>query len=127
MIRRPTCATRTGTRVPYTTLFRSASAQRVAARDVALVHLQHVLQVGLQGAVGNPAEGFAQTAHHPALPAVHQGKAVGRRVEGDDLVVEGAGRPARGAAGAGERKTVVWGRSVSVRVDLGGSRSSKKQ
>src|SRR3546814_20617822 len=39
----------------------------------------------------------------------------------------GRGRGARGSIPEGDRKSVVWGKSVSVRVDLGGRGSINKK
>src|SRR3546814_16805735 len=102
MIRRPPRATRTDTLFPYTTLFRSRSGPPRS-------HLErHIADIG---AVQADPDALAQVS---------------------DLVLSYAGVGAACAdigtehhvphgKGKGDRKSVVEGKSVSVRVDLGGS------
>src|SRR3546814_15543210 len=55
----------------------------------------------------------------------------GKRIGNRKPAVVRAGKPAKGALGVGkpdrDRKSVVRGKRVSVRVDLGGRRSIKKK
>src|SRR3546814_13925063 len=110
MIRRPPRSTRTDTLFPYTTLFRSG-----------------VFRAGLR--------------RQDAPPGVHEVLGGHRRAIGPDMVaqLEGIGLailadgPALGCAGdrltilaVGDRKSVELGKSVSVRVDLGGRRRINK-
>src|SRR3546814_19639143 len=60
---------------------------------------------------------FAHLALEPALDRVVE--ALPRHAVGEVVL---AGEPF-----VGDRKSVVWGKSVSVRVDLGGRRSIKKK
>src|SRR3546814_11800842 len=123
MIRLPPISTRTDTLFPYTTLFRSeirpllparrlwvdgrcsgASGRRLCAR----LHGGHcdwwLLRVAVQSLEEPPAQG----RWHRYEPV-------------------GADRADR-LNGAGlDRKSVVWGKSVSVRVDLGWRRINKKK
>src|SRR3546814_13814603 len=124
MIRRPPMSTRTDTLFPYTTLFRSPRPSR---RRRGLLH---------------PDPGHHGTAPGGTDPRGHErvAGAPGARADGDPVPVErrpvGGGREAAahhaGTAGGegrgrtGERKSVVEGKSVAVRVELGGSRSLKK-
>src|SRR3546814_16950820 len=122
MIRLPPRSTRTDTLFPYTTLFRS---RRI---DLDVV-------VAVAGAHG---ELLAPRQRHVVLLAVDVEAQLAVLALGDlDLVVAVAGlehelvgkhRVLAGArVGFGERKSVVSGKSVSVRVDRGGRRISKKK
>src|SRR3546814_15754048 len=110
MIRRPPRSTRTDTLFPYTTLFRSDAETGVA--DAFGEHRQHHQSGDDEGAIGNVAD-----LGHPAAD---------RRAE-DDEIERGGDHRHQQAGPEGERKSVVWGKSVSVRVDLGGSRIIKKK
>src|SRR3546814_20809892 len=106
MIRRPPRSTRTVTRFPYATLFRSRPRRRRRAqRHRAQGTRGEALQAGLDGTAQRLlVEGSRQCdLHRPLLAAQHQ-------VEPH-----------------ADRKSVVSGKSVSVRVDLGGRRLSKKK
>src|SRR3546814_15051271 len=92
MIRRPPRSTRTDTLFPYTTRFRSA-ADRSAPMAVA--------------------------AHSTAGCAARRGRSARPRPQ---RRARPAGPAARVRAAPGDRKSVVQGKSVSVRVDLGGRR-----
>src|SRR3546814_18151557 len=108
MIRRPPRSTRTDTLFPYTTLFRSELPQ-AGARHVA----GHPRAAGQ--ARGPPAQ-HAYVAFHS-----QRGKAPSHRAR-DDGHLRAACRAHRQ-----DRKSVVKGKSVSVRVDLGGSTIIKKK
>src|SRR3546814_13161241 len=116
MIRQPPRATRTDTLFPYTTLFRSQQTpiarrvveRRALARDAlrsADLHPEarvlHELEQETEGLLLDPGAGV------DAPPVI------------DD---QGPGQPAQE-----DRKSVVEGKSVSVRVDLGGRRYIKKK
>src|SRR3546814_6063555 len=104
MIRRPPRSTRTDTLVPYTTLFRSAGAQRDAGRDRR--RADRVLCTVLDIAPGQPPAGALR--HHPARlqrGADHQRR--DRTAAGDPHRLRGAGGddpevrdPAAAVAGA---------------------------
>src|SRR3546814_19338837 len=102
MIRRPPRSTLTDTLFPYTTLFRSAGQAGDHDQPVARQVEVDVLQVVGTG----PAD----------ADGVHRHRGWGPWKRGRRLA-EGA-RPHRGASR--DRKSVVYGQSVSVRVDLGG-------
>src|SRR3546814_12972154 len=119
MIRRPPRSTRTDTLFPYTTLFRSPrrAADRARGeprRDRRLYQAQHHREPELlDRADGRRAE---------AAPRRRQDQAR-RRL---DLSI-GVGRGQVGHGRAVDRKSAVSGKSVSVRVGLGGRRVVKKK
>src|SRR3546814_12355965 len=120
MIRRPPRSTRTDTLFPYTTLFRSRPLQGGARR------LQR-----------HPAEGARRPFRRSlrrAAPCACPHRSVGlcaRRAT--DARGDPPGGISRHPPGAGlsglsrDRKSVVSGKGVSVRVDLGGRRTIKKK
>src|SRR3546814_18370846 len=117
MIRRPPGSTRTDTLFPYTTLFRSRRPRpdRLGRRICGK----------LSGRFPRPF----QCGRVDRLWAAGSGLYPGDRREW--LLPHGlhsllSRRRAPGAR-PGDRKSVVEGKSVSVRVDLGGSRSIKKK
>src|SRR3546814_14287060 len=101
MIRRPPRSTRTDTLFPYTTLFRSSGGSRGGR-----------LRLGGGGSSGGSGPGGRAFVH------IGQQRADLDRVAflGDDVAQQ-----------AGDRKSVVEGKSVSVRGDLGGRRINKKK
>src|SRR3546814_13884263 len=118
MIRRPPRSTRTDTLFPYTTLFRS--------------------DLGVGGNEARPQRGEVEVAEgqrriDPQQP--HRFAAAGRclrfqllhrRDQLERPVVEGLAIVAERQSPR-DRKSVVEGKSVSVRLDLGGRRSIKKK
>src|SRR3546814_17562142 len=112
MIRRPPRSTRTDTLVPYTTLFRSTRRHRYrndGAEPVA------------RPAVPGPAfDGRRRLPYR----AVSQGRLCRAQPEAAARIADrGQAVPLR----ALDRKSVVSGKSVSVRVDLGGRGIIKKK
>src|SRR3546814_11321091 len=108
MIRRPPRSTRTDTLCPYTTLFR---ARRARIRRVPAARSDAVEST--PGAVAAaPPDGFREPRRIPADSVVH-----GRRQSRSAALPEPCA----------DRKSVVEGKSVSVRVDLGGRRRNKKK
>src|SRR3546814_17799112 len=113
MIRRPPRSTRTVTLFPYTTLFRSKTKSRRRLRVPAS-------WISCCGARGAPAQGPA--------PASVQALALGDVARGAArLALHGGGGLALALLGRllvvlADRQSVVSGKSVSVRVDLGGRR-----
>src|SRR3546814_19026025 len=105
MIRRPPRSTRTDTLFPYTTLFRSAAAG--GAAPAGHVRMRHGLR-------NTCRSGFSRGLLTWPLPLRRQGEA-------------GRGCPRFGMTQKADRKSVVWGKSVSVRVDLDGRRIIKKK
>src|SRR3546814_14393309 len=112
MIRRPPRSTRTDTLFPYTTLFRSGDLLRKAQLVVPLAALAnhrrlvaHLLAPGDRHRAGAEA---ALLGRRRAPRHQQQRNVLAGRVDGD-------------------RKHVVEGQSVSVRVDLGGRRTIKKK
>src|SRR3546814_20999132 len=120
MIRRPPRSTRTDTLFPYTTLFRSEEpAAPEPDGGVGLIgrRLDDVpgrIDVPRTGEMA--AMGFARENDGFEL-GVGQG-AVGDQPGRQDRTIRWSGR---------DRKSVVWGKSVYVSVDLGGRRSMKKK
>src|SRR3546814_18918212 len=116
MIRRPPRSTRTDTHFPYTTLFRSAGGgvARVGEDLVARLLLARVqLHEGAARHVDFAAH-LQQLGPALALQLLRQ---VGDGAHVGSAVLAG---------GAVDRKSVVWGKSGSVRVDLGGRRIINK-
>src|SRR3546814_18668729 len=122
MIRRPPISTRTDTLFPYTTLFRSGGrpphpirSTKATVRDPESFPL--VIPQPVPGrfrrvrGAGGLRDLLAVPVEPAAVPAVHLP----------------AHRLRRARAGAADRKRVVSGKSVSVRVDLGGRRIIKKK
>src|SRR3546814_12713979 len=119
MIRRPPRSTRTYTLFPYTTLFRSSQ-------------IYHLYSAGHRYVTNNDAAGDDDLERflnaHPdirffevlftAMSGVPRGKRL-RRHEMRNVFDYGRFLP--------DRKSVVEGKSVSVRVDLGGRRIIKKK
>src|SRR3546814_17514600 len=82
MIRRPPRSTRTGTRCPYTTLFRSSSDQQiVAAASIELVTGQHI--VAASDAVGIVGTDHGFEAEQPVALGLSAMIDIGRQVHGD--------------------------------------------
>src|SRR3546814_20008503 len=125
MIRRPPRSTRTDTLFPYTTLFRSPKGK---PSDVALTV---VVSPGRRLATSTPNAGG------PFMPIIWRGSALAGAPSADRGATTTIRRPVTGAltpvfgnvtekltwAAAGtpvDRKSVVEGRSVAVRVSLGG-------
>src|SRR3546814_11471821 len=106
MIRRPPRSTRTDTLFPYTTLFRGDDA------GAACLGPRRILRLRGAGA-GLPA----MECHRHALDAGRTG-----RVPGPLSTRAGT----YGGAPGPDRKSVVSGKRVSVRVDLGGQRIIKQ-
>src|SRR3546814_17112274 len=105
MIRRPPRSTRTDTLFPYTTLFRSGGSGREVS-DTSRCQTVPAAEYRLQRAAGGDRE-----RHREGL-SVDPHLRSARRVRG---------RRRR------DRKSVVSGKRVSVRVDLGGRRIIKKK
>src|SRR3546814_16629794 len=120
MILRPPRSTRTDTLFPYTTLFLSTESGRGAHRPRRHAALPRA---------GRP--GDRRSRPLPRRPA--RGKAdrpggAGAPGALSDPQGDRGGGPRRARARAcPDRKSVVEGKSVSVRVDLGGSRDNQKK
>src|SRR3546814_16461881 len=130
MIRRPPRSTRTDTLFTYTTLFRSAELGRLHALapeagnapgvDEFARPLRHVGDLGVVlGDVDHLGAGLLHELR-PAFPAGGLGR-VDADMAGDleqRLLDELADQAGIGAGGDyGDRKSVVWGKSVAVRED----------
>src|SRR3546814_17545807 len=104
MIRRPPRSTRTDTLFPYPTLFRSSTAARLK----------------LKGIDGGPHKRWSMWFNSTQRAEPYQPLTCPSRAR-ETGSFGSAGR------NTGDRKSVVLGRSVSVRVDLGGRRIIKKK
>src|SRR3546814_14896108 len=112
MIRRPPRSTRTDTLFPYTTLFRSTLQGNLAYSAFSRMLDVSNLDLAVQGTVRQNKLG---------LPAI---KNLNASVAIPELKVDRSRSEFRVQK---DRKSVVEGKSVSVRVDLGGRRIIKKQ
>src|SRR3546814_11631811 len=114
MIRRPPRSTRTDTLFPYTTLFRSQRDTTERQRRDAACQCQR-----------NAGEDDRRVAHRPEQHE-QQPEDQQEHKRNDDLEARGGGLQLLKCA-AIDRKSVVEGKSVSVRVDLGGGRTIKQK
>src|SRR3546814_19607845 len=119
MIRRPPISTRTDTLFPYTTLFRSGPRparlpRPPTDRGVAFLRARPPALPGLRQ-VGRPDAGSGR--RRGAAPRVRGQDAALARPDPSGVVDS----PRRE-----DRQSVVKGKRVSVRVDLGGGRTIKK-
>src|SRR3546814_20727069 len=117
MIRRPPRSTRTDTLFPYTTLFRSTANDNFghAAGDAVLVAMSERIKATLR------KQDFAARVGGDEFVVIVD--PVEARREADELadrIRHSMGEPI-------DRKSVVEGKRVSVRVDLGGRRIIKKK
>src|SRR3546814_16930059 len=119
MILRPPRSTRTDTLFPYTTLFRSGIYRCI---EFAELDIDDGFQCETQSI-------YLTAARHPS-PAIERGFLLGNRMELLNRVVKQIGKAftADLTEGAEEdRKRVVEGKSVAVRVDHGGWSINKKK
>src|SRR3546814_16987101 len=134
MILRPPRSTRTDTLFPYTTLFRSPRRGRLdpargAAPRIAHPHIDRLGAARLAAEIdmGDIAR------QRESLPADRDAEIVGDRCDADRARRRHRARvaliaAARDALAHGpDRKSAVEGKSVSVRVDLGGRRTNQKK
>src|SRR3546814_20038190 len=130
MIRRPPGSTRTDTLFPYTTLFRSLAAHiggvaRLQRRRVE-GEVQH-----RQAEVDGDVDRYARTLGRNALG--RQRDPFGEAQPGKRRMAVRRGAMIKPAPCAPEqpsekdRKSAVWGKSVSVRVNLGGRHHLKQK
>src|SRR3546814_18269024 len=112
MIRRPPRSTRTDTLFPYTTLFRTVLPHRFRCR--------YPQRPGCSGYTGCRQKGYFRTRQRN----LRTGRSGTRRQVVAQL---DAGRLLLHFVPGRDRKSVVEGKSVSVRVDLGGGRIFKKK
>src|SRR3546814_15426883 len=111
MIRRPPRSTRTDTRFPYTTLFRSRHPRGGGDPWIPGRRQEFAAEAASTGSPGNLR-----------ILRASVGKQVGFR-RADEVVLAQAAH----VVGGIDRKSVVEGKSVSVRVDLGCRRIIKKK
>src|SRR3546814_11680982 len=124
MIRRPPRSTRTDTLFPYTTLFRSPNDLKARLNGVKQVHV-----------TSDRGTGFwkAWLALEPRRPLdariVRAAKTIDRLIEEGPVRLADAARESDLSLGRfrQDRKSVVSGKGVSVGVDLGGRRVTKKK
>src|SRR3546814_17811406 len=113
MIRRPTRSTRQDTLFPYTTLVR-CHLERGGVLEPQMVEVGADPHLGRQVEVGARADEDGARIVEIRLPLLL------RRAQRIEDAVAAVDRP------RADRKSVVSGKSVSVRVDLGGRRIIKK-
>src|SRR3546814_17737607 len=113
MIRRPPRSTRTDTLFPYTTLFRSSLGRALGGGRQGRRHRSRYLLIGF-----SPHEACPPRIMRARFLQDDRGSRVRRRDRAPSARTRGAGE---------DRKSVVKGKSVSVRVDLGGRRIIKKK
>src|SRR3546814_16592912 len=124
MQRRPPRSTRTDTLFPYTALFRSL---------VTLWQRDLYLDVGWRvnnglGVLNTPAPPLQRNQYRFFLPTVAFAGTSSEWINDDrKLLLQGAFGRAGLYTGTRDRKRVESGKSVSVRVDLGGRRIIKKK
>src|SRR3546814_17752408 len=119
MIRRPPRATRTDTLFPYTTLFRSETEAAAMRRDLAMVE-SYATQDDLRRAYGERITLVEESLKTSRLGLVNLRQSLLSLLrQAADLELQS--KPVQ------DRKSVVEGKRVSVRVDLGGRRIIKKQ
>src|SRR3546814_14947552 len=123
MRRRPPRSTRTDTRFPYTTLFRSvlSSAWPIWSDPVTLGGGLTIVKGCASGRSGRNSPLLSQCGYQRASMAE------GSKVFGNSLVMTRRFNGCATEVKCGYRKIVVEGQSVSVRVDLGGGRILKKK
>src|SRR3546814_20559983 len=123
MIRQPPRSTRPDTLCPYTTLFRSEIT------GIDLVHEQ--LRVAAGETLGYGQEAVKSQGHAIEFRIYAEDAARGYTPTTGPILVlhppEGDGVRWDSGVLQGDRKSVVSGKSVSVRVDLGGRRIIKKK
>src|SRR3546814_21110631 len=129
MIRRPPRSTRTDTLFPYTTLFRSWRRSRARCARGCCTERRRTDRFALVGA--------ASAASLSSLPCEGRGRSQSKSSRLKPLLqgLVGAGEPLGrhapqcfvGGRVFGDRKSGVWGKSVSERVDLGGRRFIKQK
>src|SRR3546814_18285864 len=123
MIRRPPRSTRTDTLFPYTTLFRSWPAPAGKAEQVRYDSRCNENNEMLRGVPEmKPSLLIPRLLRTSALGASFAAAAL----DAPAFPQDPAARPPATAA-PHDRKSVGWGKSVSVRVELGGRRSVKIQ
>src|SRR3546814_19714770 len=129
MIRRPPRSTRTDTLFPYTTLFRSTRAkapleqQQVIARRVARTQETPIRHHQRRGEILDQ-----MPLEQPRRRRLGEFRPRDQRIDlALRLDLRQRRRRLKGARGGADRKSVVSGKGVSVRVDPGGRRFSKKK
>src|SRR3546814_16827380 len=121
MIRRPPRSTRTDTLFPYTTLFRSDADRNGRPADRA-VDRKHRLLAGRL-----PLKSFrARCRRDQSRDEIAGGRGKEPRAHDERSHVR-RGQPVHCGKADGDRKSVVSGTRVSVRVDLGGRSIIKKK
>src|SRR3546814_20001308 len=113
MIRRPPRSTRTDTLFPYTTLFRSPDERLLTIEDTRELVVEHRNVVHM--VYSNERQGLAKVGPKQLLESA-------LRMRPDRILLQ----ELRDGTAFLDRKRVVSGKSVSVRVDLGGRRLIKQ-
>src|SRR3546814_19999231 len=117
MLRRPPSSTRTDTRCPYTTLFRSGGIDR--RHDGAGRGVGRLAGMDDAGGEGRPVAGSRGIGH--GVYRILRRRWLSRSIR----VMRPMKVPPRNTMA--DRKSGVWGKGVSERVELGGRRIIKKK
>src|SRR3546814_14844051 len=120
MRRRPPRATRTDTLFPYTTLFRSAVHARMQANGLGEAAARPLVERGVRAVQDDGGAAGFEWSSAPRLTLPTMVRMTAAQVRN---LVAGIECPTR----AIDRQSAVEGKSVSVRVDLGGGRPIKKK
>src|SRR3546814_13335972 len=122
MIRRPPRSTRTDTLFPYTTLFRSADTHdaRPNNDDGVIFAHGHITEGDTPGSDQEPFWAASEGCRGTSKRSSRRRRAAGRRLSCGWN--RGRSRKKPVSASPSDRKSVVKGKRVSVRIDLGGSR-----
>src|SRR3546814_15672653 len=126
MIRQPPRSTRTDTLFPYTTLFRSRGPQAIEGGGdrQAVVLARRALAAGLDSEEARHAvsdrDDVDRVVDHDEAGGAQAASNRGQALPAERDVEEVGGAGGVGGAGEKERKSVVEGKRVSVRVELGG-------
>src|SRR3546814_13950671 len=126
MLRRPPRSTRTDTLFPYTTLFRSGRRPRAVPSEDG-PRTRPASRLDGRNPLPSPAGGVAASAASPHVRGTDRRPVPDHRARPADRGRVPGRTAIPGCRTEGDRTSVVEGKSVSVRVDLGGSRSYKKK
>src|SRR3546814_16541578 len=129
MIRRPPRSTRTDTLFPYTTLFRSHGVEHgilavIAPEEEVIREVQPAAEAGDMDRPVLLQHGVAEVGARNLLDGGLDAD-LGQALLQQHGFRLGSGRIAEIDRDGADRKSVVWGKNESVRVDQGGGRTIK--
>src|SRR3546814_11551320 len=119
-MRRTPRSTRTDTLFPYTTLFRASSERHI-------FHRSDVRRTPVQLGTGSPKYQYPRSPERTGDSGGHGLEATQskRRAKFQRIYSLSSRQSRLARSGTADRKSVVQGKSVAVRVDLGGRRNNK--